>query len=124
MGTLTFKTADYFVELSGYTAPGVHEGPQICLLETPDAVAFANYAETSVADGVITLTGEFTSFMGAKFALTISGKLPVAEKPEPTYTENKLNTYAFGLESELNDSALVVTYRLNNSNGTSVNVLV
>ena len=45
-------------------------------------------------------------------------------KPEPTYTENKLNTYAFGLESELNDSALVVTYRLNNSNATSVNVLV
>ena len=124
LGTLTFKTADYFVELSGYTAPGVHEGPQICLLETPDAVAFANYAETTVADGVITLTGEFTSFMGAKFALTVSGKLPVAEKPEPTYTENKLNTYAFGLESELNDSALVVTYRLNNSNATSVNVLV
>ena len=127
LGTLTFKTADYFVELSGYTAPGVHEGPQICLLETPDAVAFANYAETSVADGVITLTGEFTSFMGAKFALTVSGKLPKTEpvvKPEPTYTENKLNTYAFGLESELNDSALVVTYRLNNSNATSVNVIV
>ena len=132
LGTLTFNVATgegegYFVELSGYTAPGVHEGPQICLLETPEAVAFANYVETSVVDGVITLTGEFTSFMGAKFALTISGKLPVEEpvvKPEPTYTENKLNTYAFGLESELNDTALVVTYRLNNSNATSVNVLV
>ena len=45
-------------------------------------------------------------------------------KPEPTYTENKLNTYAFGLESELNDTALVVTYRLNNSNATSVDVVV
>ena len=127
LGTLTFKTAEYFVELSGYTAPGVHEGPQICLLETPEAVAFANYVETVVADGIITLTGEFTSFMGAKFALTISGKLPQTEpveKPEPTYTENKLNTYAFGLESELTEEALNVTYRLNNSNATSVNVLV
>ena len=131
LGTLTFKTTlddgNYMVELSGYTAPGVHEGPQICLLETPEAVAFANYVETVVADGIITLTGEFTSFMGAKFALTISGKLPVVEpveKPEPTYTENKLNTYAFGLESELTEEALNVTYRLNNSNATSVNVLV
>ena len=126
LGTLTFKTADYFVELSGYTAPGVHEGPQICLLETPDAVAFANRAETAVADGVITLTGEFTSFMGAKFALTISGKLPVVEEPkvEPTYEENTLNPYAFGLESELTEEALTITYRLNNSNATSVNVLV
>ena len=131
LGTLTFKTTlddgNYMVELSGYTAPGVHEGPQICLLETPEAVAFANYVETVVADGIITLTGEFTSFMGAKFALTISGKLPQTEpveKPEPTYTENKLNTYAFGLESELTEEALNVTYRLNNSNATSVNVLV
>ena len=131
LGTLTFKTTlddgNYMVELSGYTAPGVHEGPQICLLETPEAVAFANYVETVVADGIITLTGEFTSFMGAKFALTISGKLPVVEpveKPEPTYTENQLNTYAFGLESELTEEALNVTYRLNNSNATSVNVLV
>ena len=45
-------------------------------------------------------------------------------KPEPTYTENKLNTYAFGLESELTEETLNVTYRLNNSNATSVNVLV
>ena len=86
LGTLTFNVPTgegegYFVELSGYTAPGVHEGPQICLFETPEVVAFANYVETSVVDGVITLTGEFTSFMGAKFDLTISGKLPTAEEP-------------------------------------------
>ena len=49
---------------------------------------------------------------------------PIDPVVEPTYTENKLNTYAFGLESELTDEALVVTYRLNNSNATSVNVLV
>ena len=134
LGTLTFNVPTgegegYFVELSGYTAPGVHEGPQICLLETPEAVAFANYAETSVADGVITLKGEFTSFMGAKFDLTISGKLPVeepVEKPEPTYTENNLNPYAFGLESKLSDdkTTLTVTYRLNNSNATKADVIV
>ena len=131
LGTLTFNVpteeGGYYAELAGYTAPGVHEGPQICLFETPEAVAFANYVETSVADGVITLKGEFTSFMGAKFDVTISGKLPQTEpveKPEPTYTENNLNTYAFGLESELTEEALTVTYRLNNSNATSVNVLV
>ena len=93
LGTLTFNVPTgegegYFVELSGYTAPGVHEGPQICLLETPEAVAFANYVETSVVDGVITLTGEFTSFMGAKFDVTISGKLPVVEPEVITYELN------------------------------------
>ena len=136
LGTLTFNVPTgedegYYAELSGYTAPGVHEGPQICLFETPEVVAYTNYAETSVADGVITLTGEFTSFMGAKFDLTISGTLPVVEepeveKPEPTYTENNLNPYAFGLESKLSadKETLTVTYRLNNSNATSVNVLV
>ena len=134
LGTLTFNVPTgegegYFVELAGYTAPGVHEGPQICLFETPEVVAFANYVETSVADGVITLKGEFTSFMGAKFDLTISGKLPVeepVEKPEPVYEENTLNPFAFGLESELSadKATLTVTYRLNNSNATSVNVVV
>ena len=93
LGTLTFNVPTgegegYFVELSGYTAPGVHEGPQICLLETPEVVAYTNYAETSVVDGVITLTGEFTSQMGAKFDLTISGKLPVVEPTTITYELN------------------------------------
>ena len=134
LGTLTFNVPTgegegYFVELAGYTAPGVHEGPQICLFETPEVVAYANYAETSVADGVITLKGEFTSFMGAKFDLTISGKLPVeepVEKPEPVYEENTLNPFAFGLESELSadKATLTVIYRLNNSNATSVDVVV
>ena len=134
LGTLTFNVPTgegegYFVELSGYTAPGVHEGPQICLFETPEVVAYTNYAETSVADGVITLKGEFTSFMGAKFDLTISGKLPVEEpieKPEPTYTDNNLNPFAFGLTSKLSDdkSTLIVNYRLNNSKATKADVIV
>ena len=92
LGTLTFNVATdeggYYAELAGYTAPGVHEGPQICLFETPEVVAYTNYAETSVADGVITLKGEFTSFTGVKFDLTISGKLPVAEPTTITYELN------------------------------------
>ena len=133
LGTLTFNVATeeggYYAELAGYTGPGVHEGPQICLFENPEVIAYATYVETEVVDGVITLTGEFTSPNGPKFDLTISGKLPVeepVEKPEPTYTENKLNPYAFGLESVLSDDqeTLTVTYRLNNSNATSVNVVV
>ena len=133
LGTLTFNVptdeGGYYAELAGYTAPGVHEGPQICLFMTPDAVAYTNYAETSVADGVITLKGEFTSPTGPKFDVTISGKLPVVEdpeKPEPTYTDNALNPYAFGLESKLSDdgTTLVVTYRLNNSKATSADVVI
>ena len=93
LGTLTFNVPTgegegYYAELAGYTAPGVHEGPQICLFETPEIVAYANYVETSVADGVITLKGEFTSFMGPKFDLTISGKLPVVEPEGITYELN------------------------------------
>ena len=136
LGTLTFNVPTgegegYMAELAGYTAPGVHEGPQICLFMTPEVVAYTSYAETSVADGVITLKGLFTSPMGPKFDVTISGKLPVVEepeveKPEPTYTENNLNPYAFGLESELSDdkSTLTMTYRLNNSKATDVDVVV
>ena len=133
LGTLTFNVPNpttegegYYVELAGYTGPGVHEGPQICLFMTPEAVAYTNYAETSVADGIITLKGYFVSPMGPKFDVTVSGKLPVVEPEvvEPTYTENNLNTYAFGLESVLTDEALVVTYRLNNSNADAVEVVV
>ena len=134
LGTLTFNVPTgegegYYVELAGYTAPGVHEGPQICLFETPEVIAYATYVETEVVDGVITLTGEFTSPNGPKFDLTISGKLPVeepVEKQEPTYTENNLNPYAFGLESVLSDdkATLTVTYRLNNSNANSVFVVI
>ena len=80
---------------------------------TPDGLIVA-FTSTPDAEGKATLYN---------FTL-IAGDEPAAEQPEPTYTENKLNTYAFGLESELNDTALVVTYRLNNSNATSVNVLV
>ena len=105
LGTLTFNVATeeggYFVELSGYTAPGVHEGPQICLFETPETVAFANYVETVVEGGVITLTGEFTSFMGAKFNVTISGKLPVVEPENPEVELPAANVRAWAYDLAL-----------------------
>ena len=80
---------------------------------TPDGLTVA-FTSTPDAEGKATLYN---------FTL-IAGDEPAAEQPEPTYTENKLNTFAFGLESELNDTALVVTYRLNNSTATSVDVVV
>jgi len=80
---------------------------------TPDGLIVA-FTSTPDAEGKATLYN---------FTL-IAGDEPAAEQPEPTYTENKLNPFAFGLESELNDTALVVTYRLNNSNATSVDVVV
>ena len=102
LGTLTFNVpteeGGYFVELSGYTAPGVHEGPQICLFETPETVAYANYVETTVEGGVITLTGEFTSFMGAKFDLTISGQLTTEpEDPEVGLPAANVRAWAYDL---------------------------
>ena len=93
LGTLTFNVPTgedegYYAELAGYTAPGVHEGPQICLFETPEVIAYATYVETEVVDGVITLTGEFTSPNGPKFDLTISGTLPVVEPEVIEYVLN------------------------------------
>ena len=92
-GVLTFNVSTgegegYYVELAGYTAPGVHEGPQICLFETPEVITYATYVETEVVDGVITLTGEFTSPNGPKFDLTISGTLPVVEPEVIEYVLN------------------------------------
>ena len=89
-------------------------------------------AVVTTVDNILTVTGEFSNnFTGDVYAVSISGALPVVEEPEvelpePTYTENKLNPYAFGLESKLSadNATLNVTYRLNNSNATSVNVVV
>ena len=132
LGTLTFNVVTgegegYYAELAGYTAPGVHEGPQICLFETPEAVAFANYVETSVADGVITLKGEFTSFMGAKFDVTISGKLPVEEPVmETVYFVNAqgwtgtINAYAWEPVQNANWPGAAATKEAEQINGYDV----
>ena len=114
LGTLTFNVpteeGGYYAELAGYTAPGVHEGPQICLFETPEAVAFANYVETFVADGVITLKGEFTSFMGAKFDVTISGKLPV-EEPEVELPAASVRAWAYDLALAVEGEQYTFSYK-------------
>ena len=78
-GTLTFNVPTeegegYYVELAGYTEPGVYEGPQVCLLETPEVVAYGTYAEVVVENNVYTLTCKgMASAMGSRFDLTISG---------------------------------------------------
>ena len=109
LGTLTFNVPTeegegYYVELAGYTAPGVHEGPQICLFETPEVVAFATYVETEVVDGVITLTGEFTSPMGPKFDLTISGTLPEG----PTVGLENLDTTVAPAKAIVNGQLVII----------------
>ena len=116
LGTLTFNVpteeGGYFVELSGYTAPGVHEGPQICLFETPEAVAYANYVETTVEGGVITLTGEFTSFMGAKFDLTISGQLTTEpEDPEVGLPAANVRAWAYDLALAVEGEQYTFSYK-------------
>ena len=85
-------------------------------------------ATITVVENVVTLTGVMSSWDGLTLDVTITGTLPVVEpeKPEPTYTDNNLNPYAFGLESKLSadKSTLTMTYRLNNSKATDVDVVV
>ena len=126
----TWEGSPLQVEVSGFEEVEFKEYPE-CWLSIGDDVnwvdAAAGPAAIIIEDGVAMLEGEFTSFStGKTYEVMLSGKLPVKEEPvvEPVYEENKLNPFAFGLESELNDTALVVTYRLNNSNATSVDVVV
>ena len=114
LGTLTFNVpteeGGYYAELAGYTAPGVHEGPQICLFMTPEAVAYTNYAETSVADGIITLKGEFVSPMGPKFDVTISGKLPV-EEPVVELPAASVRAWAYDLALAVEGEQYTFSYK-------------
>ena len=116
----TIKAELPSTEHQGWMMIEIHEGEDFNIVMSQNATI-------ATVDNVLTITGVFTdNYTGAVYNVTISGKLPVEEKPEPTYTENKLNPYAFGLESVLSDdkATLTVTYRLNNSNATSVNVVV
>lgn len=114
-----------------------YEGAQISELQIGDDDNWLDFAVANAVavfkDGnAVALEGEYTSWAtGATYYVAIEGTLPVVEdldpvKPEPTYTENTLNPFAFGLESKLSDdkTTLTVTYRLNNSNATSVNVVI
>ena len=114
-----------------------YEGAQISELQIGDDDNWLDFAVANAVavfkDGnAVALEGEYTSWAtGATYYVAIEGTLPVVEdpdpvKPEPTYTENNLNPYAFGLESELSadKATLTVTYRLNNSNANSVFVVI
>ena len=136
-------TYPVFVSVAGYEDVEFkeYEGAQISELQIgSDEDENSPWLDFAVANAVavikdgqnISIDGEYTSWnTGATYNLMIDGAFPAVEpeepvKPEPTYTENKLNPYAFGLESVLSDdkTTLTVTYRLNNSKATSVNVVV
>ena len=103
------------------------EGTTATLTATPaEGYEFVNW---TVGEEVVSTENPYTFTVTADIALVANFELiPVVEpeKPEPTYTENNLNPYAFGLESVLSDdkTTLTVTYRLNNSKATSVNVVI
>ncbi len=128
----TWEGSPLSVEVSGFEEVEFKEYPECWLSIGDDNVwvdAAAGPAAIIIEDGVAMLEGEFTSFAtGKSYYVMLSGKLPVKEEPvvEPVYEENKLNPFAFGLESVLSEDAslLTVTYRLNNSNATSVDVVV
>ena len=103
------------------------EGKTATLTATPnEGYQFVNWTK---GEEVVSTENPYKFTVTADVALVANFELvPVVEpeKPEPTYTENKLNPFAFGLESKLSadKETLTVTYRLNNSNATSVNVVV
>ena len=103
------------------------EGTTATLTATPaEGYQFVNW---TVGEEVVSTENPYSFVVTANIALVANFELiPVVEpeKPEPTYTENNLNPYAFGLESKLSadKETLTVTYRLNNSNATSVNVVI
>ena len=103
------------------------EGTTATLTATAnEGYEFVNW---TVGEEVVSTENPYTFTVTADVALVANFELiPVVEpeKPEPTYTENQLNPFAFGLESKLSadKETLTVTYRLNNSKATSVNVIV
>ena len=107
---------------------GVYEqGTEATLTATPaEGYKFVSWTADDVE---LSTENPYTFVVTADVALVANFELvPVVEpeKPEPTYTDNNLNPYAFGLESKLSadQSVLNVTYRLNNSKATDVDVVV
>ena len=130
-------TYPVFVTVAGYEDVEFkeYEGAQISELQIGDDVNWLDFAVANLVAVVkedlnVSVEGKYTSWAtGATYSLMITGALPEVEKPEPVepvYEENTLNPYAFGLESVLSEdlATLTVTYRLNNSNATSVDVVV
>ena len=133
----TMVTYPVLVTVAGYEEAEFkeYEGAQISELTIGDD---DNWFDFAVADAVavfkdgnaFALEGEYTSWAtGTTYYVAIEGELPAIvepEKPEPTYTDNNLNPYAFGLESVLSEdkATLTVNYRLNNSKATKADVIV
>ena len=141
-------TYPVFVSVAGYEDVEFkeYEGAQISELqigsdETEDSpwldFAVAN-AVAVIKDGQnISIEGEYTSWAtGATYYLMIDGAFPAVDDPtvdgpttdvevvEPTYTDNALNPFAFGLTSKLDGETLIVNYRLNNSKATDVDIVI
>ena len=127
--TLSLEAAkDYELKL---TVNGEWFGSNaITITKDNNSAAFADNGDGSTNAKLTTdLAGDYVfTYTYATKTLVVTYPEPAEEpvKPEPVYTENKLNPYAFGLESELSadKATLTVTYRLNNSNATSVDVVV
>ena len=102
-------------------------GAEVTLTATPaDGYKFVNWTK---GEEIVSAEATYTFTITEDVALVANFELiPVVEpeKPEPVYEDNNLNPYAFGLESVLSDdkTTLTVTYRLNNSKATSVNVVI
>ena len=98
------------------------EGATATLTATAnEGYEFVNWTK---GEEVVSTENPYTFTVNADVALVANFEIVEPEKPEPTYTENNLNPYAFGLESKLVEGALNVTYRLNNSNATDVDVVI
>ena len=110
------------------TGAGEYEESTTATLTATPAEGY-QFVNWTVGEEVVSTENPYTFTVTADIALVANFELiPVVEpeKPEPVYEDNNLNPYAFGLESVLSDdkTTLTVTYRLNNSKATSVNVVI
>ena len=110
------------------TGAGEYEEGATATLTATAAEGY-EFVNWTVGEEVVSTENPYSFVVTADVALVANFELvPVVEpeKPEPTYTDNNLNPYAFGLESKLSadQSVLNVTYRLNNSKATDVDVVV
>ena len=117
---LTSVTFTYASEKTGVIVDAA--GAQVV---SDEAYALENV--TSAAFSVANTSADVTNGQARISAIKVVYEAAATEEPEvvePTYTENKLNTYAFGLSSELGDGVLNVEYYLNNSNAIAATVLI
>ena len=110
------------------TGAGEYEEDATATLTATPAEGY-EFVNWTVGEEVVSTENPYTFTVTADIVLVANFELiPVVEpeKPEPTYTDNILNPYAFGLESVLSEdkATLTFTYRLNNTKATAVDVVV